>query len=535
MFAQNLALAMLSPTRQRAFRRAVVIHGLVLLAAVLSVVNRSPTGTVLLGQLLLVTGIVEGALLVGWRLTQIPKSQALEFLLITPQLPRGVFLSEALTGLARFALITLSGLPVLVWLILEGKLLPSDLGPLLFMPFTWGAVTALGLTTWAYEPLLIRKLGERVIFAGILVYLGLGVLAGEHLKSWLEWLPFDVGGYLMWSFRAFHELNPFGVMQGWMEPDAKMPPLVAQERMLGLELAALTVVGLLLVRAASRLRGHFQDRHYRPAFDPKGGNRGSIGDQPLTWWAVRRVTEYAGQANLWLAAGFGTLYAAHTVFAASWPSWLGKIVFVIFDYAMGGIPVIATALVILAAVPAAWQYGLWDNSTQDRCRRLELLLLTELEPLDYWKAARAAAWRRGRGYFWTAVLLWLAAWWSGQATGWQAAAALLTAGLLWQLYFVLGFRGFSRGSQANGLGTLLTLGLPAATYVVYAAGWPLLGLLFPPGSVYSALKGPPGPLWALGPVWMGAASLWIGRSALQHGDAELRRWYDLNHGQHAAD
>jgi len=535
MFAQTLALAMLSPTRQRAFRRALFAHGLVMLAVALTAAQGTIGGTILLGQLLLVAGIVEGALLVGWRLTQLPKSQALEFLLIAPQLPRGIFLTEALTGLARLALITFSGLPVLFWLVLDDKLLLIDLVPLTVMPFTWGAITGLGLTTWAYESVPIRKLGERLMLLGILIYLGLGVLAGEHLARWLSFLPAEVGRYLLWSFYAFHALNPFGVMQGWMEPDNKMPPPVALERMLGLELAGLTVLGLLLARSASRLRGHFQDRHYSPQLDPTGSHRGSIGEKPLSWWAVRRVTEYSGRINLWLAAGFGSLYAAHTVFASSWPSWLGKIVFVVFDQAMGGIPVIATALVILAAVPAAWQYGLWDNSTQDRCRRLELLLLTGLEARDYWDAARAAAWRRGRGYFWTALLLWLAAWWSGQSSVWQALGGLIAGGLLWQLYFVLGFRGFSRGSQANGLGTLLTLGLPAVTYVVYTAGWPVLGALLPPGSVYSALKEPPGLLWALGPLVMGAASLWIGRHALQHCDAELRRWYDRNHGQRSAD
>ena len=41
------------------------------------------TGPMVLGNGLLVAGIVEGALLVGWRLTQLPKSQALEFLLVS--------------------------------------------------------------------------------------------------------------------------------------------------------------------------------------------------------------------------------------------------------------------------------------------------------------------------------------------------------------------------------------------------------------------------------------------------------------------
>ena len=83
---------------------------------------------------------------------------------------------------------------------------------------------------------------------------------------------------------------------------------------------------------------------------------------------------------------------------------------------MGGVPGLATALVVLAAVPAAFQYGLWDSNTQDRCRRLELLLMTELGARDYWSAAAAAAWKRGRGYFFVALVLWLAGAIAGKIT-----------------------------------------------------------------------------------------------------------------------
>src|SRR5262249_44948596 len=202
--------------------------------------------------------------------------------------------------------------------------------------------------------------------------------------------------------------------------------------------------------------------------------------QPLAWWAVRRVTEYSGRANLWLAGGGGILYAGYTVAGPNWPPWLGRMVFYIFDQAMGGIPGPSTALVVLAPGRARWQYGLWDSNAQDRCRRLELLLLTELEPQDYWGAATAAAWKRGRGYFWVAGLLWLAATIAGQATIAQLAAAFAAGTLLWCLYFALGFRAFSQGQQANGLGSLLTLGVPAITDVLFVAGWPALGPLAAP-------------------------------------------------------
>ena len=150
----------------------------------------------------------------------------------------------------------------------------------------------------------------------------------------------------------------------------------------------------------------------------------------------------------------------------------------------GGPAGLACALVVLAAVPAAFQYGLWDSNAQDRCRRLELLLMTSLGARDYWEAAAAAAWRRGRGYFGVAVLLWVAAVVGGQAGLGQALAAAATGVLLWGLYFALGFRAFSRGLQANGLGMLLTLGLPLIAFGLYRCDWPGLATLFPPGSVY---------------------------------------------------
>src|SRR4029077_7793887 len=95
----------------------------------------------------------------------------------------------------------------------------------------------------------------------------------------------------------------------------------------------------------------------------------------------------------------------------------------------------------------------------DRCRRLELLLLTELDGSDYWTASAAAAWRRGRGYFSFAVILWVAAFIAGKATLGSVMIAAISGVLLWAFYFTLGFCSFARGRQANGLGSLLTLGV----------------------------------------------------------------------------
>src|SRR5262249_42708421 len=147
------ALAAQSPTRQQSLRWATAVHVLAVGFAFLGVQYSSHPrdGTIFLGQFLLVAGIVEGALLLGWRLAQLPKSQSLEFLLASPLRPAGILVAEACVGLARLALVTFSGLPFLLLIIVHGLLLPIDLVPLLVMPFTWGAVAGLGLTAWAYE------------------------------------------------------------------------------------------------------------------------------------------------------------------------------------------------------------------------------------------------------------------------------------------------------------------------------------------------------------------------------------------------
>src|SRR5262249_16357913 len=145
------ALTAQSPTRQHTFRVVVVAHLTVVAGAVLLVLARR-SSLPLLGHLLLVAGIVEGAILIGWRLTQLPQSQALEFLLVTALRPGFVLVAEALVGLARLTLVTSCGFPILMLLAINGFLAWFDLIPLLGMPLTWGALTGLGLTAWSYEP-----------------------------------------------------------------------------------------------------------------------------------------------------------------------------------------------------------------------------------------------------------------------------------------------------------------------------------------------------------------------------------------------
>jgi hypothetical protein len=103
-------LAAVAPNRQRNFRAIVIAH--VLMLGVLLVGaswQRTALGSVWFGHILLVAGIIEGALLIGWRLTQLPKSQALDFLLVSATRPSQVLLAEALVGLTRLGFTTLAG------------------------------------------------------------------------------------------------------------------------------------------------------------------------------------------------------------------------------------------------------------------------------------------------------------------------------------------------------------------------------------------------------------------------------------------
>ena len=526
MFAVFFAQTVRAPDRQRLFRRVVIAH-VAVIAAMIMLLPLSPIGgmpTTLLGQFLLVAGIVEGAVLLGWRLTQLPKSQALEFLLVSPLRPFRMLLAEASAGIGLLALVTLSGLPLLAFLMANGILSDLDLLVFTLLPFTWGAIAALLLATWAYEPRSARRWGERVVMVLVLIYLIGGVLAGEKLQQWLMGLPTEIGYPLFRGLIAFRDFNPFGAMRYWTEKG----PDLAWEQTLWIEIGSLALLVGLLLRSAWRLEPHFHELHYQPAV-LREKDRGEIAEQPLTWWAVKRVSEYSGRINIWLAGGFSVLYACYAVAGPNWPGWMGRSIFEMCDRFLG-LAGLAAVLVVLSAVPAAFQYGLWDASVQDRCRRLELLLLTKLSARDYWHAALLAAIQRGRGYFAVAVLLWSAALLSGQNAPERVVASLAVAVLLWTLYFALGFRSFSRGVHANGLGMLLTVGLPLAAVGLYRIGWGTAGALLPPGGVYGAAA-LPGATWAIGPTIAAFLALAVIRQGLRGCEDELRRWYDQHQGR----
>lgn len=539
--------AMVSPGRQLAFRRLAVTHVLLLVGLSWSVLaSPTPSTRTTFGYLVLVLGIVEGAALVGWRLTQLPKSQALEFLLTSPVQPRRVFVAEGLVGVGRFALVWLGGLPILGLLFFVGAVDVGGLTALAVMPFVWGVFAGLALTAWVYEPVVVRRLGELLGLLGVLVYLVVGVVAGENLRAWLHGLPEWLGRFLFDAVVFLHEMNPFGVMRYWFLSDRA--DTLAWERFEYLHLFAGTAILAAGLRGACRLKGHFHDRHYGGRVVYETGRMHSsdglfsftlfpftFADQPLSWWAVRRVMEYSGRSNLWLGGGFALLYAAYLAAGDHWPAWMGRIVFQIFE-SWGGAPAVATALVVMAAVPAAFQYGLWDSTVPDRCRRLELLLLTQLTGRDYWFASLAAAWRRGRGYFVGPVALWLALGVSGRNEWLEVVAAAVGGVALWGFSFAVGFRAFATGMQTNGLATILTLGLPVLVFVLLRLKLDLLASFIPTALSYLPVRSGSGVTGS----WAASLVLTVGTTAaltylgLSRCDADLRRWYDANQGTKAS-
>src|SRR5438132_12837106 len=99
MLSPFFVLAAVSPGRQQSFRAAVAAHLCVVAAAAWMVAVPEPREAApWLGHLLLIAGVVEGAMLLGWRLTQLPRSQALEFLLVSPLRPPRVSLAAAPLG-----------------------------------------------------------------------------------------------------------------------------------------------------------------------------------------------------------------------------------------------------------------------------------------------------------------------------------------------------------------------------------------------------------------------------------------------------
>ena len=470
-----------SPSRQRFFRTLAVIHFLVLSMVILIVLQgkRIPLAAAV-GDAIVLLGIVEGALVVGWRLVQWPKSRALEPLLLANLSSAGVMAGEQAVGMTFLALLQAVSLPLLAILHSFHHLPAYSLWLFPMQGLLWGAITGFGLAWWAYEPKNVRWWGERILGLVLCVYFVVGGLAGEHTIPLLRSMPGHWGNWIVDSMLAVHSSNPFAIMHRIAAGDPS-----AWTSVWVTTLGGIVALSFMLMRSAYRLKDHYTDRHYRPVLDDGRRNRGTIGDEPLTWWAVRRVHEYAGRVNLYLAGGTAVIYATYLIMGPHWPTWMGSQIFEIFEQ-NGGVASITTILVLLAAVPAAYQYGLWDVSKTDRCQRLENLLVTDLGATDYERASWAASWSRGRGYFYAAILLWIAGAIAGRMSWLQVLLAMGASWLLLILYFVIGFRSLARNGGGASVGFFLSVILPLMVWGLASAGYEWLARLLPPGIVYYA-------------------------------------------------
>lgn len=518
-----------SVSRQATFRQMVGVHLLVVGVAVLAMslgIVRNPVH--LFGFTLLIAGVVEGALMIGWRLTQWPKSKALELLMISPLTPRWAMIGEQMVGLTLLLFVVLSATPMLAFAVNRGWLTRTEAIALASLAVTWGCVTGFGLVWWAYEPKSVRKLGEKIMLIGVIGYLIVGGLMAENTFGLMQkYLPLSVSDSIWWSFRMFHEDTPFAMVYRLglnRDPNLWKP-------WLGLEILGIALIIGFNFRAAFRLRGHYLDRHYSPFVDESGGNRGTIGEHPLAWHAVRRVSEYAGRINLWLAMGASVLYAVYLIAGDRWPTWMGRGVFQAFE-TLGGPAGLATVLVLLAGVPAAYQYGLWDSSIPERCKKLELLLLTNLKVRDYFWASFKASWHRGRGYLLAAGILIGAAWWAGRCTTAGTIAGIISAFILLTLYGAVGFRFLAQSTGGTAVGFLLSLGLPLMNWTLGSFGRKDLAAVLPPGLLYFSLNdGGFTPQMAFAAAATLAMAGFLTLRSLQNFDKELRAWYGTNLGK----
>ncbi|HVJ81099.1 MAG TPA: hypothetical protein VNC50_08520 [Planctomycetia bacterium] len=532
-------LAYRSPTRRGVFRNLLLVRlgclaGAVLLGTLAHAARHSgrPDAPLLgewIGWTLLVIGIVEGALVVGWRMTQLPKSRTLEPLLLSPTPAWATLLGEQAVGLLMLLLLTVSAAPILALLVALNWLSPEHAVLYPALGFAWGCVVGLGLTWWAYEPEGVRKWGERLVLAGVVGFVAVFGLFADRARDFLNSLPFRIGEFIWGSLQWWQGRNPFDFVHAVARERA---PMGEATYWMFVVPAALSL--FFTARAALRLKTHYLERNYRPAFDAKKAKRPPVGLRPVSWWAVRRVNEYPGRVNLYLAGGAALVYASYLVVGEKyWPPMLGRQIFMAFERA-GGVAGFAAALFVLAAVPAAYQYGLWDGSLPERCKRLEVYLPTELDVSDYALASLESSWSRGRGYFWIAAILLVAGYVAGRLDLVALVLAVAAGLALLALYFAIAFHQFARSRGNSSLGFALTVMAPLCAWALAANGAEGIAKLLPPAAVfYSASRGV-APVGTLATVFVffaiAFALLWRTWGRF---DGELRRWYDEHQGKGA--
>ena len=88
-----------------------------------------------------------------------------------------------------------------------------------------------------------------ISLGGVVIYLLVGVLAGENLRLWVTWLPESARWWSLELFAWAHTYNPFAVMHYWFDSGRIVD--VALNRMLGVEAIGLGLLGLISLRGSA--------------------------------------------------------------------------------------------------------------------------------------------------------------------------------------------------------------------------------------------------------------------------------------------
>ncbi len=436
-----------------------------------------------LATTLLMSGLVAGGCLTGWRLAQFPKSRSAEFQLVTPASDAKIILSQASAGLLRTVLVIAAAAPFIIAAWGAGWIDLAQAAALAVVPILAGTLAGALLAVVAYEPVWLRRLLERLVLVAILVYLLLfGLLGSYFVPRFYAWKS-DVGrSQLIARMQTLEAwINPFRLMReigGYPATDFAW-------RALSISLFLGTLILLCWWRLTVRLRTHYYEENYGAARHRRTGIF-QLGSNPLSWWTARRVSRFKGNINLYLAWATVGLYSCWMLYRESWPHWLALNQLKLIESA-GGEAMLAAACLHLALVPTAFLAGLWDSNMQERSGRLELLLTTPLAARQFLLASLRAAWMRGRGYLLAAIVMWIATATAGRIS-WNSCIVLICLSLAYAaLYFATAFAHFARAvtdKAVTSRGMVWAVLTPLLTVGLFLAGLPRIAALTPLGAVY---------------------------------------------------
>lgn len=483
-------------------------------------------------------GVLIGGSLTGWRATQLPKTRASEFYLVTPVSDWEIVGGEVLSGMFRTLFVVGAAAPIVALLWGGGWLDASQAAALVCVPCVVGWAVGLGIAVVAYEPLWIRRIFEGLALAGILAYLIAFGLGGRYVVPRLNslvgyWFGTDLRGAVavVSPQRLFAVTDP---ADAW-----SLARYVA-----GVCALSLVLCGLAWWRLSVRLRSHYLDELFGEQRSKKDYNQ-PIRHNPLAWWTARRVSRFRGRVNLYVGWTVILLYALwlNLYTRGLWPQGFGVELMLIFTY-LGGAIMLGAGALQFGLVATAFMSGLWDSSVQQRIGRMELLLATPLEPRDFLGGCLAASWTRAKGYLPAAVVVWLSALVAERITPAAFAGLLLLGAVYAAFYFALAFRFFARvaGDRAAAtLGMAMSLGIPAFAVGVIILNWGYAAAFCPLSAMY-LLGMKPATLeqrfgFGLETLWtvIGVSTLvhlavtaWLIHDGLAKFETEIRDWFGKN-------